>query len=204
MSLEGLGNRVPLSGRQVRPRGACKAALRRSGAHCSRGGLARHPHAGLTSPVCRQHTLSRGQAVALPHLCNMLLAFARLNFRPEQEDRFFGLVRPHAPCPVPCRLPPGGQKALGGLATQALWGCLGQNANSQHASQVAQNGCRSRRYSWSASETHRLGRACHLGEGSDPRPCRDPPPRLCSPFVLFDPSRGYKHIPMPWARSEQY
>lgn len=184
MSLEGLGNRVPLSGRQVRPRGACKAALRRSGAHCSRGGLARHPHAGLTSPVCRQHTLSRGQAVALPHLCNMLLAFARLNFRPEQEDRFFGLVRPHAPCPVPCHLPPGGQKALGGLATQALWGCLGQNANSQHASQVAQNGCRSRRYSWSASETHRLGRACHLGEGSDPRPCRDPPTPPLLPFCV--------------------
>lgn len=39
-----------------------------------------------------QHVLSRAQSITLPHLCNMLLAFARLNFRPEQEDRFFSLV----------------------------------------------------------------------------------------------------------------
>ncbi|XP_066210032.1 FAST kinase domain-containing protein 4 [Saccopteryx leptura] len=39
-----------------------------------------------------QHTLSRAQSISVPHLCNMLLAFARLNFRPEQEDQFFSLV----------------------------------------------------------------------------------------------------------------
>ncbi|XP_036057360.1 FAST kinase domain-containing protein 4 isoform X1 [Onychomys torridus] len=39
-----------------------------------------------------QHLLSRAQDVSLPHLCSILLAFARLNFRPEQEDQFFNLV----------------------------------------------------------------------------------------------------------------
>ncbi|XP_037349105.1 FAST kinase domain-containing protein 4 [Talpa occidentalis] len=39
-----------------------------------------------------QHILSRAQDVTLPYLCNMLLAFARLNFHPEQEERFFSLV----------------------------------------------------------------------------------------------------------------
>ncbi|XP_058390744.1 FAST kinase domain-containing protein 4 isoform X1 [Diceros bicornis minor] len=40
-----------------------------------------------------QHILNRAQSATVPHLCNMLLAFARLNFRPEQEDQFFSLVR---------------------------------------------------------------------------------------------------------------
>ncbi|XP_008832325.1 FAST kinase domain-containing protein 4 [Nannospalax galili] len=40
-----------------------------------------------------QHLLSRAQNVSLSHLSNMLLAFARLNFHPEQEDQFFNLVR---------------------------------------------------------------------------------------------------------------
>lgn len=39
-----------------------------------------------------QHVLDRAQSIALPHLCNMLLAFARVNFRPEREDQFFSLV----------------------------------------------------------------------------------------------------------------
>ncbi|KAF6302151.1 transforming growth factor beta regulator 4 [Rhinolophus ferrumequinum] len=39
-----------------------------------------------------QHVLSRAQTISLPHLCNVLLAFARLNFRPEQEEPFFSLV----------------------------------------------------------------------------------------------------------------
>lgn len=39
-----------------------------------------------------QHVLSRAQSVAVSDLCNVLLAFARLNFRPEQEDSFFDLV----------------------------------------------------------------------------------------------------------------
>nr|XP_014683833.2 FAST kinase domain-containing protein 4 isoform X2 [Equus asinus]XP_044627297.1 FAST kinase domain-containing protein 4 isoform X2 [Equus asinus] len=40
-----------------------------------------------------QHVLNRAQSTTVPHLCNMLLAFARLNFRPEREDQFFSLVR---------------------------------------------------------------------------------------------------------------
>nr|XP_020748930.1 protein TBRG4 [Odocoileus virginianus texanus] len=40
-----------------------------------------------------QHVLDRAQSITLPHLCNMLLAFARVNFRPEREDPFFSLVR---------------------------------------------------------------------------------------------------------------
>ncbi|XP_012502432.1 PREDICTED: protein TBRG4 [Propithecus coquereli] len=39
-----------------------------------------------------QHILNRAQDTILPHLCSMLLAFARLNFHPEQEDQFFSLV----------------------------------------------------------------------------------------------------------------
>ncbi|EGW08647.1 FAST kinase domain-containing protein 4 isoform X1 [Cricetulus griseus] len=39
-----------------------------------------------------QHLLSRVQDVSLTHLCSILLAFARLNFHPEQEDEFFKLV----------------------------------------------------------------------------------------------------------------
>ncbi|CAO2640594.1 FAST kinase domain-containing protein 4 [Lemmus lemmus] len=39
-----------------------------------------------------QHLLSRAQDVSLSHLSSILLAFARLNFRPEQEDQFFNLV----------------------------------------------------------------------------------------------------------------
>ncbi|XP_021572690.1 protein TBRG4 isoform X2 [Carlito syrichta] len=39
-----------------------------------------------------QHILNRAQDVVLPHLCSLLLAFARLNFHPEQEDQFFSLV----------------------------------------------------------------------------------------------------------------
>ncbi|KAL2777090.1 FAST kinase domain-containing protein 4 isoform 1 [Daubentonia madagascariensis] len=39
-----------------------------------------------------QHILNRAQDVILPHLCSMLLAFAHLNFHPEQEDQFFSLV----------------------------------------------------------------------------------------------------------------
>ncbi|XP_021079101.1 FAST kinase domain-containing protein 4 isoform X2 [Mesocricetus auratus] len=39
-----------------------------------------------------QHLLSRVQDVSLSHVSSILLAFARLNFRPEQEDEFFNLV----------------------------------------------------------------------------------------------------------------
>ncbi|XP_065795378.1 FAST kinase domain-containing protein 4 [Muntiacus reevesi] len=39
-----------------------------------------------------QHVLDRAQSITLPHLCNMLLAFARVNFHPEREDPFFSLV----------------------------------------------------------------------------------------------------------------
>nr|KAF6419542.1 transforming growth factor beta regulator 4 [Rousettus aegyptiacus] len=68
-----------------------------------------------------KHTLSRGQAVALPHLCNMLLAFARLNFRPEQEDRFFGLVHE--------KLGPGLASLDPGLQVDVLWAlCVLQQA----------------------------------------------------------------------------
>ncbi|XP_005642255.1 FAST kinase domain-containing protein 4 [Canis lupus familiaris] len=40
-----------------------------------------------------QHILDRAQTITGLHLCNMLLAFAHLNFHPEQEDQFFCLVR---------------------------------------------------------------------------------------------------------------
>ncbi|XP_055480043.1 FAST kinase domain-containing protein 4 isoform X1 [Psammomys obesus] len=39
-----------------------------------------------------QHLLSRAQDVSLAHLCSVVLAFARLNFRSEQEEQFFNLV----------------------------------------------------------------------------------------------------------------
>nr|XP_035941132.1 FAST kinase domain-containing protein 4 isoform X2 [Halichoerus grypus] len=39
-----------------------------------------------------QHVLDRAQTVPVPYLCNVLLAFAHLNFRPEREDQFFRLV----------------------------------------------------------------------------------------------------------------
>ncbi|XP_034882345.1 FAST kinase domain-containing protein 4 isoform X3 [Mirounga leonina] len=39
-----------------------------------------------------QHVLDRAQTIPVPYLCNVLLAFAHLNFRPEREDQFFHLV----------------------------------------------------------------------------------------------------------------
>ncbi|XP_023082122.1 FAST kinase domain-containing protein 4 isoform X2 [Piliocolobus tephrosceles] len=39
-----------------------------------------------------QHVLNRAQDITVPHLCSILLAFARLNFHPDQEDQFFSLV----------------------------------------------------------------------------------------------------------------
>uniref|UniRef100_A0A452RCJ2 FAST kinase domain-containing protein 4 n=1 Tax=Ursus americanus TaxID=9643 RepID=A0A452RCJ2_URSAM len=39
-----------------------------------------------------QHILDRAQTITVPHLCNVLLALAHLNFRPEREDQFFSLV----------------------------------------------------------------------------------------------------------------
>ncbi|XP_023596237.1 FAST kinase domain-containing protein 4 isoform X2 [Trichechus manatus latirostris] len=39
-----------------------------------------------------QHILNTAQDITLQHLCNVVLAFARLNFHPEQEDRFFSVV----------------------------------------------------------------------------------------------------------------
>ncbi|XP_045142298.1 FAST kinase domain-containing protein 4 [Echinops telfairi] len=39
-----------------------------------------------------QHILNKAQDITLLHLCNVVLAFARLNFHPEQEDQFFSLV----------------------------------------------------------------------------------------------------------------
>ncbi|XP_006832167.1 PREDICTED: protein TBRG4 isoform X1 [Chrysochloris asiatica] len=39
-----------------------------------------------------QHVLNKSQDITLPHLCNVVQAFAHLNFHPEEEDRFFSLV----------------------------------------------------------------------------------------------------------------
>lgn len=63
-------------------------------------------------------------------LCNVLLAFARLNFRPEQEEAFFDLVRSpaHLPAPLPAGGKEGGLAGAGGRASQLepdLTGCLG-------------------------------------------------------------------------------
>lgn len=70
-----------------------------------------HGATALTLHLAAQHVLSRAQNVPLPHLCNMLLAFARLNFRPEQEDPFFSLVPSPLPDPVPCSVPVGGTRS---------------------------------------------------------------------------------------------
>lgn len=45
-----------------------------------------------------QHVLNRAESIAMPDLCNVLLAFARLNFHPEQEDSFFSLVHEKLRC----------------------------------------------------------------------------------------------------------
>lgn len=68
----------------------------RAGLH---GALA-SPHPALL-PHVTQHVLSRAQSITVPHLCNMLLAFARVNFRPGQ-DQFFSLV--WSSCPAPSLL----------------------------------------------------------------------------------------------------
>ncbi|XP_006832168.1 PREDICTED: protein TBRG4 isoform X2 [Chrysochloris asiatica] len=39
-----------------------------------------------------KHVLNKSQDITLPHLCNVVQAFAHLNFHPEEEDRFFSLV----------------------------------------------------------------------------------------------------------------
>uniref|UniRef100_A0A8C9K2H3 FAST kinase domain-containing protein 4 n=1 Tax=Panthera tigris altaica TaxID=74533 RepID=A0A8C9K2H3_PANTA len=39
-----------------------------------------------------KHVVDQAHTVTVPHLCNVLLAFAHLNFRPEREDKFFSLV----------------------------------------------------------------------------------------------------------------
>uniref|UniRef100_A0A8D1IP66 FAST kinase domain-containing protein 4 n=1 Tax=Sus scrofa TaxID=9823 RepID=A0A8D1IP66_PIG len=51
-----------------------------------------HLSQSLMNRLEDKHVLDRAQSIALPHLCNMLLAFARVNFRPEREDQFFNLV----------------------------------------------------------------------------------------------------------------
>uniref|UniRef100_A0A8C4MGE8 FAST kinase domain-containing protein 4 n=1 Tax=Equus asinus TaxID=9793 RepID=A0A8C4MGE8_EQUAS len=52
-----------------------------------------HLSESLMNRLEDKHVLNRAQSTTVPHLCNMLLAFARLNFRPEREDQFFSLVR---------------------------------------------------------------------------------------------------------------
>uniref|UniRef100_A0A8D2BE17 FAST kinase domain-containing protein 4 n=1 Tax=Sciurus vulgaris TaxID=55149 RepID=A0A8D2BE17_SCIVU len=51
-----------------------------------------HLSESLMNRLEDKHILDRAQNVTLPHLCSMLLAFARLNFHPEKEDLFFNLV----------------------------------------------------------------------------------------------------------------
>ncbi|KAF3817047.1 hypothetical protein GH733_013789 [Mirounga leonina] len=55
-------------------------------------------HAMLHRTWPAQHVLDRAQTIPVPYLCNVLLAFAHLNFRPEREDQFF-----HLGCPKPGR-----------------------------------------------------------------------------------------------------
>lgn len=50
------------------------------------------PH-HIPQPCLFCQYLLRAPDVPLPHLCNVLLAFARLNFHPELSDKFFSLVR---------------------------------------------------------------------------------------------------------------
>lgn len=99
----------------------------------------RRGHLILPLPPCAQHVLSRAQSIAVSDLCNVLLAFARLNFRPEQEDAFFDLVRlPPRPGPS---LPADGKEGCfagaGGGASQlepdlpgVVWG---QHSKPQHS-----------------------------------------------------------------------
>lgn len=96
-------------------------------------------------PPCAQHVLSRAQSIAMSDLCNVLLAFARLNFRPEQEDSFFNLVR------SPCRWEGGSLAGAGGRATswRDFLGLLGATLEPQHFT-VGQSSCRPRRRSWGA------------------------------------------------------
>uniref|UniRef100_A0A8C9BY63 FAST kinase domain-containing protein 4 n=1 Tax=Phocoena sinus TaxID=42100 RepID=A0A8C9BY63_PHOSS len=51
-----------------------------------------HLSESLMTRLEDKHVLDRAQSITLPHLYNMLLAFARVNFRPEREDPFFSLV----------------------------------------------------------------------------------------------------------------
>uniref|UniRef100_A0A2K5P914 FAST kinase domain-containing protein 4 n=1 Tax=Cebus imitator TaxID=2715852 RepID=A0A2K5P914_CEBIM len=51
-----------------------------------------HLSESLMNRLEDKHFLNRAQDIPLPHLCSMLLAFARLNFHPDQEDQFFSLV----------------------------------------------------------------------------------------------------------------
>uniref|UniRef100_A0A5F9CF84 FAST kinase domain-containing protein 4 n=1 Tax=Oryctolagus cuniculus TaxID=9986 RepID=A0A5F9CF84_RABIT len=51
-----------------------------------------HLSESLMNRLEDKHILNRAQDVTLPHLCSLLLAFARLNFRPEREEEFFSLV----------------------------------------------------------------------------------------------------------------
>lgn len=55
-------------------------------------------HAVLCLTLPAQHILDRAQTITVPHLCNVLLALAHLNFRPEREDQFFSLVQSVHPC----------------------------------------------------------------------------------------------------------
>ncbi|XP_044945519.1 FAST kinase domain-containing protein 4 isoform X4 [Mustela putorius furo] len=64
-------------------------------AHCAKSFALLKWLSGPLFEAFVQHVLDRAQTVPVPHLCNVLLAFAHLNFRPErpeQEDQFFSLV----------------------------------------------------------------------------------------------------------------
>lgn len=82
-------------------------------------------HEGVDTSPCpppppprAQHVLDRAQSVSVSDICNVLLAFARLNFRPEQEDSFFSLV-----CSAQARPPPCGWEGgrLAGAGRRARW-----------------------------------------------------------------------------------